>query len=122
MNSEFNMQPINKVVVHDEEFFWYAIPPNLLSVFKTDDNTLSTRDMYLKYIDYSLHNAQRYDEHEKCMLCSVTGESIDEGWQVNEFGFYFKYEHHASQWCLEWGYSSIEEAIKDGALSEVVED
>jgi hypothetical protein len=119
MNSEFNMQPINKVVIHDEEFFWYAIPPNLLSAFKTDDNTLSTRDMYLKYIDYSLHNAQRYDEHEKCMLCSVTGESIDEGWQTTEFDFIFKYEHHALEWCKLNGFPSIEKAIKQNALLEI---
>ena len=107
------------MVVRDEDFFWYAVPEHTLPYFKQDMYTLSTRDMYLKYKRYSLHDTENHDELEKHMVCSATGERMNEGWKVTQFGFNFKYEHHAFQWCLECGFSSIEEAIKEGALLEI---
>jgi hypothetical protein len=51
---------------------------------------------------------------DKKIICSVTGEQMNEGWVTNLHGsqdFYFKYEKDALNWCIENGFSSLEEAF-----------
>ena len=58
----------------------------------------------------------RFDEDDGTKVCSITGETMTEGWVANDGEMYFKYEPDAIAWCLENGYDSIDDAFECEAI------
>ena len=42
--------------------------------------------------------------------CSVTGQGMNSGWVAYDGEYHFKYESDAEAWCVERGYSDLQEA------------
>lgn len=87
--------------------------PYLLSHILThwaDDSDIESMTKFLNNL------LSENEEDDDTKVCSITGETMTEGWVANDGEMYFKYEPDAIAWCLENGYDSIEDAYECEAI------